>query len=117
MAYKKNRLNFFSLPRPKIALLDLGLHKFSYSERRIHPKTHLKRKLCIEFKVNPLRHFSLRESFPKPEIGIPNLDFYQCFCSKRLFNPKRHLKVNYHILFEENHLSRFFETRTSAIGN
>ena len=65
-----------ALPRPKIALLNLGIHQFSYSELLIHLKKHLKRSLFIEFKENPLNHFSLRESLPKPEIGIPNLDIW-----------------------------------------
>ena len=115
---KKNRSNHFFmhvLPTPKIASLNLGIHIFSYSERPIHSKRHVKGILCIEFKENPFSYFSLRESLPKLEIGIPDLGFRQCFCSKRLFNPKRHLKGNYYMLFEEKHSSRFFETRTSEI--
>ena len=104
-----------AFPRPKIALLNLGIHQFSYDERLIHSKRHLKRNLCFEFKENPLSNISLRESLPKDETGIPNLDFHQCFCSKRLFYRKRHLKGNYYMLFEENFSSRFFETRTSEI--
>ena len=97
MALKKIDWTVFSiqtLPRPKIALLNLDIHQFSYSERLIHMKRHLKRSLFIEFKENPLSHFSFRESLPKPEIGILNLDFCQCYCGKRLFCPEWYLKGN-----------------------
>ena len=115
---KKIVWNVFSiqaLSRPKIALLNFTIHQFSYSERLIHSKRHLKRSLCIQFKENPLSHFSMRESLPKPEICIPNLDFHQCFFSKRLLYLKRHLQGNYYMLFGENHSNRFFEIRTSEI--
>ena len=74
MALKKNKVWFvFSiqgLPRPKIALLNVGIHQFSSSKRLIHSKMHLKRSLCIDFKENPLSHFSLRESLSKPFSGF-----------------------------------------------
>ena len=88
MAFKKNCLNSFLMPallRPKIVLLNLDMHQFSYNKQLIHLKKHLKRSLCIEFKENSLSHFSLRESFLKPKIGIPNLDLHQCFYSKDYF--------------------------------
>ena len=72
---KKNRSNHFFmhvLPTPKIASLNLGIHIFSYSERPIHSKRHVKGILCIEFKENPFSYFSLRESLPKLEIGLTN---------------------------------------------
>ena len=53
MALKKIVWTVFSIqapPRPKITLLNLGIHQFSYSERLIHSERHLKWKLCIEFK-------------------------------------------------------------------
>ena len=77
-----------AFPRPKKDLLNLGILEFSYNERLIYSKRHLKRNLCFKIKENPLIHTSLRESLPKSEAGIPNLDFHQCFCSKRLFYPK-----------------------------
>ena len=40
----------YVLKRPKIGLPNLFFHQFSYSERLIHSKRHLKRSLCIEFK-------------------------------------------------------------------
>ena len=98
-----------TLWRPKIALLNLDMHQFSYSDRLIHLKKHLKRSLFTEFRVNPMSHFSSMESLPKREIGIPNVDFYHYLCSKQLIFSKWHLKGNYYMFFEENHSSRFFE--------
>ena len=74
--------------RPKIALLNLGMHQFSYGEMTNSFEKASKKSLFIEFKENPLSHFSFRESLPKPEIGILNLDFCQCYCGKRLFCPE-----------------------------
>ena len=94
-----------ALPKPKIRLLNLDIHQFSYRERLIHSKRHLKRSLCIEFKENPLSHFSSRESLPKLKIGRPNLDQHKIFCCKRLIHPKRHLKRSLCIEFLKNHQS------------
>ena len=102
------------LSRPKIALLNLSIHKFSYSERIVYLKSYLKRS-SFKFKENYLSHFSLKESLLKPKTGKPNLDFHQCFCYKRLFYSKWHLKRNYYMVFEENHSSRVSETRTLEI--
>ena len=70
----------------------MGIHQFSYNERLIHSKRHLKRNLCFDFKENPLSNISLWESLPKDETGISNLDFHQFFCNKRLLHPKSQLK-------------------------
>ena len=67
------------LPRPKIRLQNLDIHQFSYSERLIHSKRHLKRSLFNELKENIESQFLLKESFPKPKIGLSNLDFYLFF--------------------------------------
>ena len=96
-----------ALPRSKIELLSSDFHQFSYSERLMNSKRHLKRSLCIKLEENPLSHVSLRESLLKPKIGIPNLDYCHCFCSKRLFYPKTHLKRNYYMLFHEKGSSSF----------
>ena len=81
-----------ALPRPKIAVLNLTIHQFSYREQVIHSKMHRKRSLNIKLKKSTLSHFSLSESHPKSKNGEPNLNFHQCFCSKRLFYPKWHQK-------------------------
>ena len=70
-----------ALPWPKVELLNLDIHQFSYNERLIHSKWHLRRSLCIEFKENPMSHFLLKETLPKPKIGLPNLGFHQFFRS------------------------------------
>ena len=103
-----------ALPRSEIDI-NLGINQFSYSERLIHSKRHLKSCLCVEFKENLLSLFSWKESLPKPGIGISNFNFHQCFCCKQLFYPKRHLKESYYMLFEENHSSKFSEIHTSKI--
>ena len=121
IAFKKKKRNIQTdfliqaLLRSKIGLLNLDIHKFSYTEWLIHSKRHLKISFSIKFKENPLSYFSLRESLLKPKIGKSNLDFHQCFCNKWLFYQKRHLKRNC-MLFEENHSCRFFEAWTSKIG-
>ena len=56
MTFKKKKKTFETvlfiqaLPIPKVALLNLGVHQFSYSELLIHLKRHLKRSLCMTFK-------------------------------------------------------------------
>ena len=85
IAFKKNRLNCFFDTRPKIALLNLGMHQFAYSEQLIHMKRHLKRSLFIEFKENPSSHFSLRESLPKPKFGYLFLINKSCFTLTETF--------------------------------
>ena len=95
---------------PEIRVLNLDIHQFSYSERLIHSKIHLKRSLCIELKEKP---YLLRESPPKPKISLSNLDFHQFFYGERLFHPKRHLKGNCYMSFEDNRSSCFFKTRIS----
>ena len=72
-----------ALPRPKIGQPNLDFHQFSYSERLIHSKRHLKC-LCIEVEENRQSHLLLRESLSKPKIGLTNVDFHEIFCSKRL---------------------------------
>ena len=56
MVFKENRRTVFSihaLPKPKIGLLNLDIHQFSYNERLIYSKSHLKKSVCFEFKENP----------------------------------------------------------------
>ena len=93
-------------------LLNLGIHQFSYRERLIHSKRHLKRSFCVEFKENLLSYFLMRESLPKSKIllGLPSMFLYEATILS-----EKTSKWELFYLFEENHSDRFFEIRTSEI--
>ena len=66
-------------------------HKYSYCERLMHLKRHIKRNLCTAFKKKIVWIvFSIQELL-RPKIVLLNLDIYQFSYSERLINAKRHL--------------------------
>ena len=110
--HKKIAWGFFSkhaLPRPKMGLLNLDIHQYSYSEWLIHSKRHPKRSLYIEFEEYRLSHILLRESLPKPKIGLPHLNFHNFICIVNDY----YFRGNFYIAFEGNCKNCCLETRTS----
>ena len=52
----------YEFPRLEIGQPNFDFYQFSYRERLVHSKKHLKRRLRIEFEENRYSHFCLRET-------------------------------------------------------